>query len=31
MVLRAGQVAVRRAGAAPAAELRSWAEQAIAA
>ncbi len=29
MVLRAGRVAVRRTGAAPAAELRTWVEQAI--
>jgi thioredoxin 2 len=29
MVLRAGQVAARRTGAAPAAELRTWVEQAI--
>ena len=29
MVLRAGQVAARRTGAAPAAELRTWVEQAM--
>jgi thioredoxin 2 len=30
MVLRRGQVAARRAGAAPAADLRKWVETAIA-
>jgi hypothetical protein len=29
MVLRSGQIAARRAGAAPACELRTWVEQAL--